>query len=102
VKRFGPLNLGSAAEIIMVVSLWMNSIGGSPVRGGGAGSRAAAPWLNSPTMAAWQLRWAFLSAVFTYVGGEARGTHPGGPWKAATTENRHAIAVSFAQASAQA
>jgi hypothetical protein len=38
-------------------------------------------------MATRRLRWAFLSAVFTYVGGEAPRTHPGGPRKAAVTRN---------------
>jgi hypothetical protein len=67
-------------------------------RGGDAGSRAAAPWFDSPAMATWRLRCAFLSVVLTYVGGEARGLHLGGPQKAAMTGNWHATSVGFAQA----
>jgi hypothetical protein len=61
-----------------------------------------APWLSSSVMATRRLQWAFPILVFSYVGGETRRTHLGGPLKAASTEKGHATMAGFAQASVKA
>jgi hypothetical protein len=83
-----------------MISWWMAEATRRP--GGSVGSRAAVPWLGSPTMATRWLQCAFPSMVFSYVGVETRGTHLWGPLKAASTGKWRAMVASFTKASVKA